>query len=92
MPLAWYSSDTEQDEKRVYHVCLKCQHNPKIKPENLVILSTQDNIRELTQREVCEDCEEHERNAADWRINFRHSSCRATDSQQIEKVISQEGR
>ena len=92
MPLAWYSRDTEHDKKKVYHVCLKCEHNSKIKDYNLVLMSTADDMWSLKKRVVCDDCEEHERNAADWRINFKHSFCRATDSQQVEKAISQDGR
>ena len=92
MPLAWFSRDTEDDEKRVYHVCLDCQHNPKIFRENLMLLSAHDNVESLTERVVCEDCREHQHEHADWRIRRKHHQrCKAYFSEQVEIIINQTG-
>lgn len=92
MPLAWYSKDTDDDLKRVYHVCTDCQHITKFKPEYLVFMSACDSVESMTKRVVCEDCADHQHVPADWRRRMEHHPhCKAYFSEDVLKAISQMG-
>ena len=99
MPLAWYSCA----EMKVYHVCLDCCHRTKIEFEHLTFIA-EDDIPEYLALDVCETCDDHELYLTDreeWRNihialghdlqDWRHWTCTAIYSYEVEKVMFQSG-
>ena len=72
MPLAWFS----EEEGSIFHVCFNCFFDNPIQPENLVIMSAQDDIERLTGLKKCDSCANHDSHPDDWK-------CQVYDSEHI---------